>query len=535
MRIIDTSQITEELPSDLRYWTYNGLDSCVTAEIAQELRPQLEASANAKLIYNFERAMQAPALSIMLQGIRVDPERRRFFIHELTKKKDMLEKALNAFADSVWNKPLNPNSPKQLQDFFYGVMNLPQQFKFEKGVKRVSTDREALEKLWLYFFARPITQTILALRDTTKRLSVLSTGVDPDGRMRFGINVAGTETGRWSSNKNVFGRGTNGQNITEGLRSIFAADPNYKMAYLDLEQAESRDVGLLAWAVTGDASYLNACESGDLHTTVSKMVWPTALPWHENDNDGNKRLAESPFYRHFTYRDMSKRGGHGTNYYGKPPTMARHVKVRTNVMADFQNAYFTAFPCIPEWHQWTIGEIQTKGELTTLFGRTRTFFGRSSDETTFREGIAYSPQSMVGDRLNLGLWRVWKHWGKVLYKGRPAIQILLQVHDAVVLQYLAEAERWILPELVRCLTVPVTAHRGDQHRSMVIPVDVAVGWNWGKQVTEADILKKHKSLADAARFGHYPNPWGLMKWKGKDTRQPPPSPRPFSILASRIG
>jgi DNA polymerase I-like protein with 3'-5' exonuclease and polymerase domains len=37
--------------------------------------------------------------------------------------------------------------------------------------------------------------------------------LDSDGRMRCSFNIAGTETFRWSSSQNVFGSGTNLQNI----------------------------------------------------------------------------------------------------------------------------------------------------------------------------------------------------------------------------------------------------------------------------------------------------------------------------------
>ena len=51
-------------------------------------------------------------------------------------------------------------------------------------------------------------------------LGVLRTPLDPDGRMRCSYNVSGTENWRWSSSKNVYGRGTNLQNITASMRRM---------------------------------------------------------------------------------------------------------------------------------------------------------------------------------------------------------------------------------------------------------------------------------------------------------------------------
>jgi DNA polymerase I-like protein with 3'-5' exonuclease and polymerase domains len=50
----------------------------------------------------------------------------------------------------------------------------------------------------------------------TNTAGVIQTALEPDGRMRCSYNPGGTETHRLSSSENVFGRGTNLQNITKG-------------------------------------------------------------------------------------------------------------------------------------------------------------------------------------------------------------------------------------------------------------------------------------------------------------------------------
>lgn len=523
MRIYETENFAGDGADT--YFCYNGLDACITQEIKAPLSALL-ANPKARLIYRFELAMQAPALDMMLRGICIDTNMRNSMLVQLDRRREKLTALLNRFADAVWDAPLNPNSPAQLKDFFYGNMNLPVQYSFKKGAKAVAVDRKALETLWVYQRARPIVATIMALRDCIKKIGVLNAKLSENGKMHFSLNIAGTETGRWSSNKNAFGGGTNGQNITEELRKIFVSSPGYKMAYLDLEQAESRDVGLLAYMTTGDASYLDAAESGDLHTTVAKMVWPN-LGW-TGDPKEDKLIAETPFYRHYSYRDMAKRGGHGTNYYGQPKTMAMHLKVAPPVMEDFQKNYFTAFSCIREWHNWTASTLQVEGKLTSLLGRTRTFYGRRNSPEVLREAIAYSPQSSVGDRLNLGMWRIWKKWGKVTFKGKPVMRLLLQIHDAVLLEYQEECESWIIPALTDCLVFDVSATclntqspNFGKTRTMQIPSEAQIGWNWGKQITDEQLIKKYGDLQNAARFGKFANPHGLVKFKGKDTRPPP--------------
>ena len=124
---------------------YNGLDCCLTFEVLEALRG-LQGNADHP-IYDFERALQAPLLEIMLRGFKVDEYSRREAIQQLENEIAHYQSILNEFAAAIWDKPLNPNSPKQLIEFFYGKMRLPEVWISKKGQSKLSTDREALEKL----------------------------------------------------------------------------------------------------------------------------------------------------------------------------------------------------------------------------------------------------------------------------------------------------------------------------------------------------------------------------------------------------
>ena len=236
----------------------------------------------------------------------------------MKKKKLKLERMLNLFANAVWDKNLNHNSHYQLKEILYTYLNLPNEVKYDKGKSRISTDHTALEHLIEeYPRARPFCKTIIALRDIDKMLTVLASKRDSDGRIRCTYQVAGTQTGRWSSKESPWGTGTNLQNITKDLRAIFIPDRGRIMFYADLQAAESRATAYLS----GDEGYINAVESSDLHTEVARMVWPN-LGWSE-DQEQNRELAEKPYFGNYTYRDVCKRAGHGTNYGASHTTVSR--------------------------------------------------------------------------------------------------------------------------------------------------------------------------------------------------------------------
>lgn len=482
--LIDIKQGIPILDSNKTLWTYNGLDCAVTLELWRNL--QVHRTLESDLSYGFVNACRAPALEMMLRGLRVDMEARAYAMEDLRKKISRMDEVLQKLAHAVWDMPLNPRSSKQVQAFFYGAMSIPAIRSWKKGKATQSADRDTLEKIETYLHARPLVRAILLSRDYAKKLEVLEKALDeePDGsfRFRYGFNVVGTETGRWSSSENAFGKGDNIQNKTDELRRIFIPDPGQKLGNFDLQQAES-------WVVafrSEDANYIKACQSGDPHTSVAMMLWPE-LKWSK-DNAENRVIAEQPFYRHFSYRDMAKRGGHATNYYGKPPTVAKNLAIPVAVVERFQDLYFNAFPGIRGWHHSVAEKLQVHGAITTALGRERHFLGRRDDDATLREAIAYEPQSIVGEITALWLWKIWKH--------AKLCQILVNGHDAALVQFPKDLEAEAVQTVLNLSKTKIPFQVGE----LIIPADVETGWNWGKfnKIKNKDGLKKFKGTDERA-------------------------------------
>lgn len=494
MKVIKTHEITPEslalMNATEKHWVYNGLDCCVTAEVLHAIKPQLDNQTRAT--YEFSKSLQAPILEMRIRGILVDQGERDRVVKIYSAQVTQLEAQLNRILLDGLGLELNWRSPIQLKKLFYEILKLPPiKKRNSKGLHTPTVDRGALEQLDNYFYARPIVSHILGLRDIAKKIGVLKTSIDSDTRMRTSFNIAGTTTGRISSSLSDFGTGTNLQNIEQKLRRPFVADPKMKFAYIDLEQAESRAVGAIEWNLFHDGRYLDACESGDLHTSVCRLAW-TDLKWSSPiDLKADRAIAEQPYYRQHTYRHMAKVLGHGTNYAGKPFTMAKHTKLEASLISTFQFKYFAAFPSHQRWHAWTASELLQTGNLTTLTGRRRWFMGRRNDDTTVREAIAYVPQGSVGDILNLGMLKVWR---------LGICQLLLQIHDAILIQYPEDREDEILPVVVREIQIPIDLLHG---RTLLIPSEAKSGWNWAEQdANNPDGLKKYKGHDDRVRQSH---------------------------------
>ena len=243
--------------------------------------------------------------------------------------------------------------------------------------------------------------------------------------------------------------------------------------------------------------YLDTCESGDLHTKVCAMVWKE-LDWPNPWDDSKaKKIAEAIAYRHYTYRFMAKKLGHGTNFYGQPHTMAMETKMEELRIERFQIVYFNNFPLIPKWHDWVYEQLKTVGQLTTLFGRRRFFFDRYKDPRTLRKAIAYEPQSTTGEFLDRGWIQLWDKM--------PELQLLLPVHDSILFQIPYEAVNELVPRALKLMKIEIELKGG---RMFTIPLEAKTGFNWG------DSKKDEKT-------GLWENGNGLRVWSGKEERSAP--------------
>lgn len=502
MKVFDTSNLTEttmrNLSADDAAQIYNGLDVCVTADVYKELMLQHDAEPQCvRDTYAEALAKTAPIMEMSLRGTLIDENARQRTITELTRDMDSLDEKFQRIMNEIFDGPVNWNSPTQLKNLFYGVMELKEIKKRNaKGQFVATVNQEALEHFSVYLYARPLAAMILVLRDLKKQIGFLKTNIDRDQRMRTNYNIAGTNTGRLASSMNDFGTGTNLQNVNRKLRYPFVADKGMYMLNIDLEQADGRNVGAVCWNLFHDThgpeyagAYLDACESGDLHTLVCRMTWPD-LEWPEDPAEYRDFCDSQIAHGQDSYRQLAKKLGHGTNYYGTPRTMAKHTHVARKIIEFFQTAYFTQFPCIKRWHEEVINQVIEYGAITTQFGRRRMFFGRGRDATTHRKAIAYEPQSMTGTEIDRGLLQVWRKY--------PQVQLLNQVHDSILLQLPFNEAEELVPEILKCMEVKLELKGG---REFVVPLDAAGGWNWGYQ------SKK--------------NPYGLKGWKGSEERERP--------------
>lgn len=429
----DPKKVSEDV-----LWRYNCTDAVRTFEIAE---PLLRTIKHMKVenVYEHSMALYEPVLFMMLNGIAIDTQARAQMALDMTVAATQLDDWLRF----VLGERFNPRSTPQMRRLFYDEIGVPAIRNRKTGQPTLGKD--ALEMIRdKNPLLSPLIDRILLRRSIGVFFGTfLEAALDPDNRMRCSYNIAGTETGRFSSSENAFGRGTNLENIPRpagkheaestpivrlpNIRSLFRPDPGHVIADFDLDRA---DAHIVAWEA-GDAKLKELFRRGeDIHAANARVIGST--------------------------RQLAKGFVHGTNYGGGPRVIARACGISVTAAEAAQAKWFAAHPNIREWHERIEYEVQTKRRVVTVFGRVRFYFDRI-EKPIINQALAYLGQSPVADVINKGLRRI--------YDELPWCQLLLQNHDSVVVQLPDDCLPERLADIRRRLLIPVP-----YPDSLVIPV-----------------------------------------------------------------
>lgn len=508
-----TINLTEARESEgqFRAWAYNALDCTGTLEIGNNLTKQLEANPNAEFTYRFERALQSPAMSMMLRGVRVDMNKRESMIREAKQNLKRADKAVNKLQavkekwDGIeletgiceanfgrhhkWPRGIpdgerscsvcgtartkrvdfNANSADATYHLLYDILGY-KPVTNKKG--KESTDDDVLMRLRAkHQELAPLIDEILIVRDKKKQLGSLLARLGNDGRYYSSFNVGTAWTGRFSSSKNPFQLGGNLQNVAPKHRAMFIADPGMEMGYADYMQGESNIVAHLS----GDERYIEAHALGDVHTYVTRYVWPE-LPWTGDLKRDKKIAKQNPPWdlaEGHDYRFQCKRIQHGSNFGLTPFGISMIAKIPLKAAKIAYERYMTEFDRIPAWQSWVGQQVRDHKPLRNPLGREIKLMGRPWDKHTVRQGLSFLPQSTLADIDDLAMWYVWYDLEEL------EVQLFAQVHDALLHQFPKghyELEREVLKRMV--MPILVEDYTG-KTRIMTIGVETATGRNWG--------------------------------------------------------
>ncbi len=423
---------------------YAAEDADVTLRVHEVLYPQIEPIEGLKRVYE---SIELPVADILFRmernGVLLDRDRLSTQGRELGEAMLKLEERAYQLA----GHPFNLNSPKQIQEIFFGEMKLPVIKKTPSG--QPSTDEEVLETLAADY---PLPKTLLEYRGLAKLKSTytdkLPQMINPKtGRVHTNYSQATAVTGRLSSSdpnlQNIPVRTQEGRRI----REAFIAPQGSVIVSADYSQIELRIMAHLS----GDEGLLRAfAEDRDIHTATASEVFGAALDEVSSDQ-----------------RRMAKVINFGLIYGMSAFGLASQLNVERSAAQAYIDRYFARYPGVADYMQRTREQARSQGFVETVFGRRLYLPEINSRNPARRQGaeraaINAPMQGTAADLIKLSMIAV-QAWLDA--DGRQS-RMIMQVHDELVLE-VSESEldevRTRLPQLmagVAQLKVPLKAEVG---------------------------------------------------------------------------
>jgi len=437
-------------------WHYNGLDSVACLEALPSQERDILKQGNKETVLRQTKIIE-PLVYMMNKGIRVDSEGMLKSKTEMESQLVTLQKDLN----SMTKMKLNPNSPKQLANYFYNQLGHKPYLK--KG--KITTDDTALVRL----LRKGVKEAALIKKmRTLRKLASTYTDInklDSDGRIRCSWNPVGTKSGRISSSKTIFDKGTNMQNWPHPLLRFLLSDEGCIYYSIDLSQVENRIVAYVGRI----PRMIDAFESGkDVHALTASLIFDKSIE-EISDEEGSSSLGTGTQSERF----YGKKTGHSCNYDLGYRKFALMLEIPENESKWLIERYHKIYPEIRgNYHQLVKSSLAKDRTLTNLFGRKRLFLDKWGDDL-FKDAYAQIPQSTVADKINeQGLSYIYYNQDKF-----KEVELLIQVHDSIGFQiplsapWIRHAE--ILWDIKQSLETPVKWNDVE----FTIPSDICMGLN----------------------------------------------------------
>jgi DNA polymerase I-like protein with 3'-5' exonuclease and polymerase domains len=291
-------------------------------------------------------------------------------------------------------------------------MKCPPHFKD----KKLTADEAALLKIKEQRPAlAPVIDLILDHRHVEKLLQYVNPEkVDADGRLRFGFNVSGTVTDRFSSAANPRGSGYNFQNVVGELHHIFLPDPGYFFLSCDASQIEDRLVKIRTQHPAMIELARKRPWEFDAHTHTAAMMFNR--PENEVTKDERQR---GKILTHARERCM------------EAETLANHLaqdgyKFTISECQSMIDAWDRVHAPILDWqHRIRMRVIQQpagRRRLYSSWGRYIDFCYEQLGDSLYRDAISWLPQHECVMLINqyglIPLWRLIERDGQC---GDPAV------------------------------------------------------------------------------------------------------------------
>jgi uracil-DNA glycosylase family 4 len=469
------------IPRDILY-RYNAYDAACTYDLYELFTRRLDATRNPKAIKRWEELYPGlefrslrdvhdmvvetsnELMFVELNGIAVDRKYADTLAAKYTESLGQIEREINDVLVEAGFRPINPRSPKQVQEVFAffrvratstneetlrAIHEKLEQVRYEVGTLTAKQDS-------FYRFV----DALLVHRREAKMFGTYVKGVIKRlyrGRVYPTFLVHGTTSGRLAC------RNPNLQNVPResAIKQLFIpGSPENVFVQADYSQAELR---VLTWLAKDPyfRSILND-PSRDIFDELTPILYPE-LP----------HKAEVPAALWKETRIRVKAFVYGLGYGRTEFSIAKEYKLPVKEAEKVKQRFFDVIPAVVNW-QAEVKKTVYKGEdLITPFGRHRRFHLITQDnwKSIQNEALSFLPQSTSSDICTRAMVRVRRE-----LRGSGAY-VRNIVHDSI----LVDSPR----DMANDIAVMLDHHMVESAREVVgdyvdFRTEVNIGNHWGE-------------------------------------------------------
>ncbi|WJG70931.1 DNA polymerase I [Spiroplasma ixodetis] len=360
--------------------------------------------------WNLYQEIELPAAFVLVNmecnGVNIDQKKLKLLTDKTLLKIQDLELQIKKES----NSNLNPNSPKQISEYLFKELKLP---NYKKG----STAFEVLISLKNQ---HPIIDILLEYRKLQKLYSTYLLGLQKyifdDGKIHSIYNQVQTSTGRLSS------LDPNMQNISirdkeqREVRKIFIpSKPHTKILSCDYSQIELR---ILAH-ISEDENLIKAFQQKhDIHRETASKILNIPLAEVTNEQRQNAKAINFGIV-------------YGISSFG----LSQQIGIKVEDAKIFINKYFSVFPKIKSYINNIIDFCEKNGYVQTIFNRRREVMeitNKNKVIQNFGKRIAMNMpiQGSAADILKLAMNKIYEEIKK---QNIDAI-LIAQIHDELIFE-----------------------------------------------------------------------------------------------------
>ncbi len=329
---------------------YSANDAYQTFKLASTFKQALIQEGMAEVFTAIEMPLMHILYRMEARGIYTDKEVLQSLDRQLGVALTEIELSIKAMVPESQTS-MNLNSPKQVEHLLFYELKLPPQKKSSKGTG-YSTDQEVLEELSQL---HPVPALILKYRELFKVQTTYAQALQEyinkrDQHIHSTFSQTRVATGRLASfDPNMQNIPASGPGLL--IRSAFKAHPGHLFIAADYSQIELR---VLAYLSQDPALMAAFSEGRDIHRETAARLFDITFDavTHEQRQIG-KRINFSILY--------------GVTPYG----LSKDLDIPFAQARQYIDKYFAQFSRVQEWMVGIIKEAESKGYVTTHWGRRR--------------------------------------------------------------------------------------------------------------------------------------------------------------------